>query len=374
MKKRNWKLALLVCCCLSLCMSVAKKCQAWVYPLESVPHHAGDIIYKMEFSDDKYLLFIDINTGDAGVEAGMMGGDELVVPDSVSYRKKTYPVTAFIRHIPYAYDPEEHECIAQKYKKLTLPDSVRTIDLHNWPDLQTINIPRDMSSILLEVKQKVHYLVPADMTNYYLRNNALYSKKESNKLFYTMNIPAKYKIDEGTECLSEGSFCNTNRYHIKEVIFPVSVKKMGDNVFSNCENLERVNMSQCQISNLGYESFAQTSQLKKISLPEKLKTMEKQVFFGSSISKITLPSKLKAIGTDAFSSCKKLKSVTLEGRKKMPAFAKESFWNTRSGIKFYVKNKKMAKQLKKNLKGTKVKKAKIYVGKKKKLVYKNING
>lgn len=54
-----------------------------------------------------------------------------------------------------------------------------------------------------------------------------------------------------------------------------------------------------------------------------------------------------------------------------PTFLYESaFSNTKKGIKFYVKNKKVAKSLKKQLKGSGVRNAKILVGKK--VVYKNV--
>ena len=48
----------------------------------------------------------------------------------------------------------------------------------------------------------------------------------------------------------------------------------------------------------------------------------------------------------------------------------EAFENTKKGIKFYVKNKKVAKSLKKQLKGSGVRNAKILIGKK--VVYKNV--
>ena len=55
--------------------------------------------------------------------------------------------------------------------------------------------------------------------------------------------------------------------------------------------------------------------------------------------------------------------------KKVSLITASAFKRAATGIKFYVKNKTVAKQLKSKLKG-KVKNAKIYVGKK--LIYKNV--
>lgn len=67
-----------------------------------------------------------------------------------------------------------------------------------------------------------------------------------------------------------------------------------------------------------------------------------------------------------------MRKVTFGDKKAAPEIKKGIFNNTRSGIKFYVRNKKVAKDLKKKLMRTAVKNAKIYV--KGKLLYKNVNG
>lgn len=89
-----------------------------------------------------------------------------------------------------------------------------------------------------------------------------------------------------------------------------------------------------------------------------------------NLKSIVIPKDCK-LGSYAFMGCKKLAKVTINNTKKAPQFYSEkTFKGTKSGIKFYVKNKKVAKSLKKRLKNSGVKKAKIYVGKK--MVYKNV--
>lgn len=97
---------------------------------------------------------------------------------------------------------------------------------------------------------------------------------------------------------------------------------------------------------------------------------EARAFHKTALKEVTLPSKVTKVEYAAFKSCSNLSKVTLKSTKKAPVFEKKVFGNTKSGLSFYVKNKIVAKSLKKALKGTGVKKAKIYVGKK--LVYKNV--
>jgi len=63
---------------------------------------------------------------------------------------------------------------------------------------------------------------------------------------------------------------------------------------------------------------------------------------------------------------KKIEKITLKHKKKAPKlmFYNGEYKNTKKGIKFYVKNKKVAKSLKKQLKNSGAKKPKIYIGKK----------
>lgn len=222
--------------------------------------------------------------------------------------------------------------------------------------------------------RSIQYVVPDNMEYYAFKNNALYSKKNPGKLVYALNIPAKYTVAEGTTHLARMSFSSVGASgYIEELTLPASLEEIPIAVFSTCYKLQKVNMAKSKVKILSKSSFRHTEKLKKLSLPQSLERIEETAFYGSGISELSIPGKVSVIGEQAFKQCKQLKSLTLKGSKKMPTFAKGSFKGARSGIRFYVKNKKMAKQLKKKLKGSEVKKAKIYTGKKKKLVYKNIN-
>lgn len=86
-----------------------------------------------------------------------------------------------------------------------------------------------------------------------------------------------------------------------------------------------------------------------------------------TLTSVSLPSDCW-IEESAFAGCRKLQKVTLGNIKKAPKIRKGDFENIKKGIKFYVKNKKVAKSLNKQLKKASIKNANIYIGKK--LIYK----
>lgn len=130
--------------------------------------------------------------------------------------------------------------------------------------------------------------------------------------------------------------------------------------------------------------------IKNVIIPDTVKKIYHQAFVGARVKTVTFGKKVKTVDTyafwkckqlktvnmnagtekicdNAFDGCRKLSKVIINNTKKAPAIGDFAFYHTKKGIKFYVKNETVAKQLKKNLKGTGVVNAKIYVGKE--LVY-----
>lgn len=320
--------------------------------------------------DDNYVFEIYPQENRAVLTFARIAGKELTVPGSVAYKGKIYPITHFQTYDDLDW-PQE-----LPYQSVIFPDCVNYITLKGtWPHLNKIKLSSDMKEISTwGIDQRIQYVVPENMKYYDFKNNALYSKKNPGKLVYALNIPSEYTVADGTTHLARGSLSAAGACkYVEELTFPASLEEIPVAAFAVCYKLQKVDMSKSQVKILSKASFRNTKKLKKLSLPLSLECIEEKAFYGSGIAKLSIPGKVGTIGEEAFKSCKNLKSLTLEGKKKMPVFAKGSFRGARSGIRFYVKNRKMAKQLKKNLKGTMVKKAKIYVGKKKKLVYKNIN-
>ena len=249
--------------------------------------------------------------------------------------------------------------------------------------------------------------IEVDKDNPYLcsKDGVLYSKDlKTIHLYPNRNSMTVYKMPNSVEEYT-GSPLFHKRNNIKKLYLSNNLKSLGYSFAANCKNLEyvsigantqeidteafwgndklkTVNIKSQKLKAIGDVAFNACLSLKKINLPSKVKTIGEGAFWGcKSLKKITLPKNLKSIGFSAFADCKKLSKVIINNKKKAPKILKDSynsetgvykkaFKNTKKGIKFYVKNKKVAKSLKKQLKGSGVRNAKILIGKK--VVYKNV--
>lgn len=176
------------------------------------------------------------------------------------------------------------------------------------------------------------------------------------KYLKSFTIPKNLKILDGlTNCpklkIKNIKICKGNKYFKKKGQFLLSSKgKKLNNYFGNG---------------------------KSVKIPNNIKSIKNQAFKNkTSIRKITMPKGLKTVEYWAFRDCKNLSKVIIKNTNKSPKFSDECFKNTKNGIEFYVKNIKVAKSLKKQLmkrrfSNSKVKNAKILIGKK--VVYQNIN-
>lgn len=124
------------------------------------------------------------------------------------------------------------------------------------------------------------------------------------------------------------------------------------------------------VSKIYYASFL-GAQVKTVTFGKKVKTVDTYAFKNcKKLKTVTMNSKIKKIDGWAFSGCKKLSKVVINNTKKAPVIKEFAFYHTKKGIKFYVKNEAVAKQLKKNLWNSGVDSAEIYVGDE--LIYENL--
>ena len=185
----------------------------------------------------------------------------------------------------------------------------------------------------------------------------------------TINIPKDGNLK------SIGYFNNCPK--LKSIHVPASVTDIG---ISNCPNLKmtvskdnpkyKMRNTRYLCSKNGKIAYEYFGKQKSVTVPKGITVLYGTYSGNKYIKKATIPSSVKTIKTFTFTNCKGLSKVIIKNKNKSPKIAKESFDGTKKGIKFYVKNKRVAKSLKKQLKGSGVKKAKILVGKK--VVYKNV--
>ncbi len=206
-------------------------------------------------------------------------------------------------------------------------------------------------------------------------NNKRY---EIDMLFFEENN-GKYFTPEAAKTCKSLSMDNADIFRgifkwnkLKEIKATNIYTYFGD--VKNCKNLKNIFVSGYKQAEALVGEISDNKNLESITFKNIYLIETNAVHNCPKLQSIILSGNIGIIDTKAFYNCKSLSKVTFKNAKKSPYIAKNAFKNTKKGIKFVVKNKKIAKQLKKQLKNKKsgVRNAKILIGKK--VVYQNING
>ena len=104
------------------------------------------------------------------------------------------------------------------------------------------------------------------------------------------------EVPEGVEKITDFAFYNSE---IESIKLPGSIKKIGDEAFSNCHNLKEINIGN-GVKQLGNYVFSWYEKLTKIELPPSLQKIGGYAFYKSGIRSITLNEGLKNIAQSAF--------------------------------------------------------------------------
>lgn len=95
------------------------------------------------------------------------------------------------------------------------------------------------------------------------------------------------------------------------VSLPSDIKEIGSGAFSHCYSLEGIELPS-GVEKIGDYAFRSCKSLKSIEIPSGAKTIGRESFFScGKLSKVTFPSSVTAIGASAFSGCKILKNIEL---------------------------------------------------------------
>ncbi len=193
-----------------------------------------------------------------------------------------------------SYKIENGEAIVTKVPdNSTLPEIVIPDEYEGYPvtaiaDFAAVNLEnvtkitigknvKEISLWALENNKKVEaFEVDIDNPNFCDEDGVLFTKDMKTLLFY----PLARGISEMTD--SNGETVKGISYTVPEGVETIRTK-----------------------------AFYKCSELREISLPSTLVSIEEKAFFRCSISEITIPEKLEEIGKDAFSYCTGLKEILL---------------------------------------------------------------
>lgn len=161
-------------------------------------------------------------------------------------------------------------------------------------------------------------------------------KKIDSNAFAGCPLLEEFEIPDGVETIGDGAFATC--VHLTSIRIPDSVRVIGSRAFWNDSALRRADIpdtvekieynafGQCisleeirlpagiagKASVLGNAVFSGCSELKKVTLPDGIRTLGGSFFHGcSSLSEIDIPDSVTSIGPLAFQGCRSLPPVTL---------------------------------------------------------------
>ena len=100
-------------------------------------------------------------------------------------------------------------------------------------------------------------------------------------------------------------FLNVNL--LEEIVLPKSISFIGGNVFKDCRNLKKINLSVCdKLEKIEYGSFSGCESLEEIKIPKNITSIGEKAFGGCvNLVKVDFSEcdKLEKIGNGAFCDC-----------------------------------------------------------------------
>lgn len=107
-----------------------------------------------------------------------------------------------------------------------------------------------------------------------------------------------YMVKKGVEKIAPYAFSLVGE-GLKEIIFPSTVKELGKGVFEYSQ-IERIDLSLTNITEIPEDAFSSCMDLKNISLPDTVKVINRNALFGTENEEIIVPEGVERIEEEAF--------------------------------------------------------------------------
>lgn len=125
--------------------------------------------------------------------------------------------------------------------------------------------------------------------------------------FWESNVESLV-LNEGLESIGVQAFARSTK--LASVTFPSSLKVIGKHAFEDCVALTKLNLSKTKVEEIGSNAFRETG-LKEVAFPVSLKKIGSQAFLKTQLENVVLPEGVQEIGNEAFREVVTLKSITL---------------------------------------------------------------
>ena len=234
----------------------------------------------------------------------------IVIPESVTYNGKSYPVTS-IGELAFS--------TCKSLTSVTIPNSVTSIGAYAFAlsGLTSVTIPNSVTDIGGSAFEGTEWYNNQPDGLLYI-NNSMYAYKG------TMPDNTIITIKEGTTKIYANAFYGCSG--MKSVTIPNSVTSIGDWAFGNCSGLTSVNIPNYVIS-IGVSSFAYCSGLTNVTIGNSVTNIGKFAF--GSCSGLTIVnfnatncSMMGGYDYPVFSKCSSLTTLNIgDGVQTIPDYA-----------------------------------------------------
>lgn len=298
-------------------------------------------IYYNKLSDGKSVE-VTFNRG-PGLGPNSYSADykgDVVVPASVSYKGKTYKVTAI-------GDKAFDKCI--EVRSISIPNSVATIGFAAFRTtaMNQIDLPNSVTSIHSEAFYSCtsleKFVIPKSVTEIGTklfgacknmrsitveRGNPVYDSRDNcNAIIETSSNTIVVAcmgshIPGSVTCIGTCAFANL--HEMPSIDIPSSVTEIGDYAFMECHEIKSVKLPMALVK-IGKSAFAGCYNLSSVNLPNTIKTIGENAFYYCDLKEATLPSTITSIGNATFGWNQKLKKIIIPST--VTAIGKDAFLN-----------------------------------------------
>ncbi len=160
-------------------------------------------------------------------------------------------------------------------EEINLPEGLTEVGLHAFSDtaIKTLKLPSTLKEF--GMSRVCAYELPENSENFKSVNGAILSKDGKTFVAYPSGKEEEvFVIPEGVEIISTSAFSGAK---LNEIIFPSTLKKVGESAFSEMPNIKRCILPE-GVEELGdwlfdYETIVSHSPLEELSLPNSLKIL-----------------------------------------------------------------------------------------------------
>jgi hypothetical protein len=309
---------------------------------------------------------------------------DIVIPETVEYNGKTYPVTK-IRENAFYNLISNNTTITS----ITIPSSVTEIGesaFYGITNLRSIELPEGITQIsdwCFSNSGLTHITIPKNVQK--IGRGAFADCRSLNYIVIPSNVKevayhafmdcqnvSSIELAEGLETIGHGAFCGCDP--VSSITIPATVKTLADNAFiydklssitvlghldkvtkntfpqTNLETLvineidtigdnafvdskDLVSVKINKVKVIGKYAFNYTTKLTEFEFPEGLTTIGDKAFYFSGLTSINLPEGLISVGEAAFEYCP-ITKVTLPST--LTSVGQSAFMSKTSGGTLYV--------------------------------------